>query len=63
NSEKYTFSSTQAKFVRITVNGNSANNWASITELDVFGTSTSTSSLSSSPYTYSPSLALTGASG
>src|SRR6476619_45233 len=37
NSEKYTFSSTQAKFVRITVNGNSANNWASITELDVFG--------------------------
>ena len=60
NSEKYTFSSTQAKFVRITVNGNSANNWASITELDVFGTSAS--SLSSSQYNFGPSLTLTGPS-
>ena len=60
NSEKYTFSSTQAKFVRVTVNGNSANNWASITELDVFGTSAS--SLSSSQYNFGPSLTLTGPS-
>src|SRR5688500_2157160 len=56
NSEKYTFSSTDARYVRVTVNGNSQNNWASITELDVFGTS----SAPSGDYHYSPSLTLTG---
>ena len=56
NSEKYTFSSTNARYVRITVNGNSQNNWASITELDVFGTS----SAPSGDYHYSPSLTLSG---
>src|SRR5688572_14708526 len=56
NSEKYTFSSTDARYVRVTVNGNSQNNWASITELDVFGTS----SAPSGDYHYSPSLTLSG---
>jgi len=39
NSEKYAFAATDARYVRITVNGNTANNWASITELDIFGSS------------------------
>ena len=56
NSEKYTFSSTDARYVRVTVNGNSQNNWASITELDVFRTS----SVPSGDYHYSPSLSLSG---
>ena len=56
NPEKYTFSSTDARYVRVTVNGNSQNNWASITELDVFGTS----SAPSGDYHYSPSLTLSG---
>jgi hypothetical protein len=43
NPEKYTFSSTNARYVRVTVNGNSQNNWASITELDVFGSGSGTS--------------------
>jgi hypothetical protein len=43
NSEKYTIPATDARYVRITVNGNTANNWASITELDVFGSSASNS--------------------
>ena len=61
NSEKYTFPTVDnVRFVRVTVNGNSVNNWASITELDVFGTSAS--SLSSSQYNYGPSLTLTGPS-
>ena len=37
NSEKYTIPATDARYVRVTVNGNTANNWASITELDIFG--------------------------
>jgi uncharacterized protein YxeA len=37
NSEKYTFTAVDARYVRVTVNGNTANNWASITELDIFG--------------------------
>jgi hypothetical protein len=41
--ERYTFSGTAAKHVRITVNGNSENDWASIKEIDVNGYSTSTS--------------------
>ena len=56
NSEKYTFSFTDARYVRVTVNGNSQNNWASITELDVFGTS----SAPSGDYHYSPGLTLSG---
>jgi Concanavalin A-like lectin/glucanases superfamily/F5/8 type C domain len=56
NSEKYTFPSTSARYVRIIVNGNSQNNWASITELDIFGTS----SVPSGNYNYAPGLVLTG---
>ena len=56
NSEKYTFSSTNARYVRVTVNGNSQNDWASITELDVFGTS----STQSGDYRFAPGLALSG---
>jgi F5/8 type C domain len=37
NSEKYTIASTNARYVRVTVNGNTQNTWASITELDIFG--------------------------
>ena len=44
NSEKYAFSNTNARYVRVTVNGNSVNNWASITELDIFGSSSSSNS-------------------
>ncbi|HKU49461.1 MAG TPA: discoidin domain-containing protein [Nitrososphaera sp.] len=33
--EKYSFSDTNARYVRVTVNGNTENNWASISELDV----------------------------
>jgi uncharacterized protein YxeA len=40
NSEKYTIPATDARYVRVTVNGNTANNWASITELDIFGSGT-----------------------
>jgi F5/8 type C domain/FG-GAP repeat len=39
NSEKYNIPPTNARYVRIIVNGNTANNWASITEVDVFGRS------------------------
>ena len=60
NSEKYTIPATDARYVRITVNGNTVNNWASMSELDVFGTSSSTSS---SLYDYGPSLTLSGPSG
>jgi hypothetical protein len=41
SSEKYSIPPTNARYVRITVNGNTANNWASITELDIFGPSSS----------------------
>src|SRR6266568_319503 len=37
SAEKYTFPSVTASFVRITVKGNTENNWASITELSVDG--------------------------
>lgn len=37
NSEKYTIPLTDARFVRVTVTGNTVNNFASITELDIFG--------------------------
>ena len=39
NSEKYTFSSINARYVRVTVNGNTQNNYASMYEIDVFGSS------------------------
>jgi hypothetical protein len=42
--------------VRITVNGNTANNWASITELDIFGSSVSLTAT----YNFEPSLTLSG---
>jgi hypothetical protein len=43
--ERYSFSDIEARYVRITVNGNSDNNWASISEIDVNGrSSTSTAS-------------------
>jgi hypothetical protein len=58
NQEKYTFASTDARYVRVTVNGNTANNWASMTELDIFGASFSATS--SSLYDYGPSLTLSG---
>jgi uncharacterized protein YxeA len=59
NSEKYAIPATDARYVRVTVNGNTVNSWASITELDVFGSS---SSLASSLYNYGPSLTLSGPS-
>jgi hypothetical protein len=56
NSEKYTIPATDARYVRITVNGNTANNWASIAELDIFGSSFSLTST----YNFEPSLSLSG---
>ena len=44
NSEKYVIPATDARYVRVTVNGNTANTWASITELDIFGSSPSSNS-------------------
>jgi hypothetical protein len=37
NSEKYSFSTTDSRYVRVTVYGNTVNTWAAMTELDVFG--------------------------
>ena len=56
NSEKYVIPATNARYVRVTVNGNTVNNWASITELDIFGSS----SVSSGGYNYAPSFTATG---
>jgi hypothetical protein len=39
NSESYNISPINARYVKIIVNGNTQNNWASITELHVFGPS------------------------
>src|SRR5262249_26326592 len=36
NSEKYLIPATNARYVKVTVNGNTVNAWASITELDIF---------------------------
>jgi len=58
NSEKYAITPVDARYVRVTVNGNTVNTWASITELDVFGSSSS--ALASSQYNFGPSLTLTG---
>ena len=57
NSEKYVIPATDARYVRVTVNGNTVNTWASITELDIFGSS---SLSATSLYNYGPSLTLSG---
>lgn len=57
NSEKYVIPATDARYVRVTVNGNTVNNWANIVELDIFGSS---SSSATSLYKYGPSLTLSG---
>jgi hypothetical protein len=60
NSENYPIPATDARYVRVTVNGNtdpSFGTWASIAELDIFGSS---SSALASTYNYGPSLTLTG---
>jgi len=41
NSEKYVIPATDARYVRVTVNGNTVNNWANIIELDIFGSGSS----------------------
>jgi glucose/arabinose dehydrogenase len=41
NSEKYAFAPTNARYVRVTVNGNTQNSYASLDELDVSGSSNS----------------------
>ncbi|MDR4490784.1 MAG: discoidin domain-containing protein [Candidatus Nitrosocosmicus sp.] len=40
--ESYTFASVSARYVRVTVNGNSANDWASITEVEIHGADSDT---------------------
>jgi hypothetical protein len=37
NSEKYFFSATDSRYIRVTIYGNTVNTWAAMTELDVFG--------------------------
>ena len=64
NSEKYTFASTDARYVRVTVNGNTNPTYATaatIAELDIFGASSSLTS--SSLYNFGPSLTLSGPGG
>jgi len=39
NSEKYIIPSTNARYVKVTVNGNNVNNYVHMTELDIFGSS------------------------
>jgi hypothetical protein len=41
SSEKYTISNINARYVRVTVNGNSQNNWASIYDFKIFGSTLS----------------------
>ena len=35
--ERYDFADVEARYVKVTLNGNQWNNWASITEIDVYG--------------------------
>jgi len=56
SSEKYVFAPIDARYVRVTINGNTQNNAASMYELDIFG---SLSSLTT-PYHHEPSLSLSG---
>ena len=55
NSERYSFSSTNARYMKVTITGNTVNNYAHITELDIFGPSVDslsfTSNLTYSGYT------------
>jgi subtilisin family serine protease len=55
NSERYSFTSTNTRYVKVTVNGNTANNYAHITELDILGPLVSSPSLTYS-LTYSGSV-------
>jgi hypothetical protein len=55
SSEKYMIPATDARYVRITINGNTESNAASIYELDIFGSSSSVTA-----YHFEPSLSLTG---
>jgi hypothetical protein len=55
--EKYSFASTNARYVRVTVSGNTQNNYASMYEIDVFSPS---QTLAASSYSYGPSLTLSG---
>jgi hypothetical protein len=48
NRESYTFTPASARFVRVTVNGNTINDWGSITELQVTAASTAGGTGSSS---------------
>ncbi len=59
SSEKYIIPATDARYVRVTINGNTQSSDASIYELDIFGPSAA--SLSST-YNYEPSLTLSGPS-
>jgi F5/8 type C domain-containing protein/Big-like domain-containing protein/calcineurin-like phosphoesterase family protein len=64
NSEKYTIPSTDARYIRVTVNGNTNPSFptvAAIAELDIFGASSSLTS--SSLYNFGPSLTLSGPGG
>ena len=58
NSEKYTFTETSARYVRITVTASpqTSNTWGSMTEVDIFGPSASLTST----YNFEPSLTLSG---
>jgi hypothetical protein len=56
SSEKYIIPATDARYVRVTVNGNTENDAASIYELDIFGSL----STSSTAYHHEPSLSLSG---
>jgi len=57
SSEKYIIPATDARYVRVTINGNTQNNAASIFELDIFGSPISSLS---TEYHYGPSLSLSG---
>ena len=46
--EKYVFADTDARYVKVTINGNTQNNAASIYELDVFGSSSLSAGASTS---------------
>jgi plastocyanin len=41
--ERYNFADVEARYVKVAVNGNQWNDWASITEIDVYGGATGTS--------------------
>ena len=49
SAEKYDFADVNARYVKITVNGNTANSWAAITEIDVFGGTTTSTATNQPP--------------